>query len=171
MGLIKECRTALEPDFAADTKVHHRSKCWFVDSYEEGSWDGKRRFMLVPLADVPDEVEGCSFCDGRSAPEKVRSEARPRGNLGVELSEPVDVGPKERVDAVGLGRTVRVLDNASDALETWTIVSPAEVDVSSGKLSVESPIAKALLGHVGGETVTAETPRGPRQFKIQELLP
>jgi transcription elongation factor GreA len=66
---------------------------------------------------------------------------------------------------------VRVVDHGSDALHTWTIVSRTEANAGSGRLAAESPIAKALLGHVRGETVTVETPRGPRQLTIQDLLP
>jgi transcription elongation factor GreB len=68
-----------------------------------------------------------------------------------------------------IGSTVRVLDEAG-GLHTWTIVRPSESDVRAGKLSVESPVAKALLGHVAADTVIARTPRGARRYTVRELV-
>ena len=68
------------------------------------------------------------------------------------------------------GRTAQVLDVESGKVHTWTIVGPTEADVASGKLSAESPVAKALLGHAPGETVTVQTPRGDRRYTIKELV-
>ena len=72
-------------------------------------------------------------------------------------------------DTVTIGRTVRVFDVGSGKLHIWTVVRASEADAASGKLSADSPIARALLGRKPGEIVTAETPRGPRQLEIKEL--
>ena len=47
-----------------------------------------------------------------------------------------------------------------------TIVHALEADLGSGKISVESPIAKALLGHAAGDRVTVAGPRGERELEI-----
>jgi transcription elongation factor GreA len=70
---------------------------------------------------------------------------------------------------VTFGATVDVLDVASDRTTTYTIVGPTEADVKTGKLSAESPVAQAILGAMPGETVSVETPSGPRQLKIVKL--
>ena len=53
--------------------------------------------------------------------------------------------------------------------ETYHLVGPKEADPRNGKISHESPIGKALIGHREGETVTAETPAGAIQLKIIKI--
>ena len=65
---------------------------------------------------------------------------------------------------VGLGSVVDVKDEFGK--QTFTIVGPAEVDVASGRISLESPVGKALLGHRNGESVDVQSPGGPRRVKI-----
>ena len=67
-------------------------------------------------------------------------------------------------------RTAEIRDLNTDEVHRWTIVGAAEADRAAGKLSAESPVAKALLGHAVGETVEFETPRGTRRLKIERLV-
>ena len=53
--------------------------------------------------------------------------------------------------------------------ETYHLVGPKEADPRKGKISHESPIGKALIGHRVGDTVTAETPGGAIQLKIVKI--
>ena len=46
---------------------------------------------------------------------------------------------------------------------------PLEADLAEGKLSVDSPIGKALLGHRAGEQVSLETPRGAKRLEVVEV--
>ena len=71
---------------------------------------------------------------------------------------------------LGFGRTAEVLDEATGKVHTWTIVGPTEADISNGRLSAESPVAAALLGREVGETVSVQTPRGKRGYRIEKLL-
>jgi len=71
---------------------------------------------------------------------------------------------------LSFGRTAEVLDEASGTVYTWTVVGATEADLANGKLSVESPVADALLGHPAGVAVQVDTPRGPRTYRIQRLL-
>jgi transcription elongation factor GreA len=68
------------------------------------------------------------------------------------------------------GRTAEVLDEGTGETHTWTLVGPTEADLSQGKLSAQSPVAKALTGHSPGETVEVPTPRGTRRLRIERLL-
>lgn len=63
-----------------------------------------------------------------------------------------------------------VRDLGTDEVHRWTIVGAAEADRGAGKLSAESPVAKALLGQPVGETVELQTPRGARKLKIERLV-
>lgn len=53
--------------------------------------------------------------------------------------------------------------------ETYHIVGPKEADPRNSRISHESPIGRALLGHRVGELVTAETPNGSLKFKIIKI--
>jgi transcription elongation factor GreA len=71
---------------------------------------------------------------------------------------------------VGFGRTAEVVDEESGKVYAWTIVGPTEADLAQGKLSVQSPVAKALLGRSAGESVEVQAPRGARRYKVQRLI-
>ncbi len=73
-------------------------------------------------------------------------------------------------DKVHVGSTVKILDVEFGEEEVFQLVGSAEADPRSGKISDDSPIGRAIMGHVAGETVDAETPGGMIQIKIVEIL-
>ena len=73
-------------------------------------------------------------------------------------------------DAVSVGVLVHVKDQKSGDSKKFQIVGSAEADPAESKLSNESPIGKALIGHKRGDIVTVEVPRGPkRKLKITKI--
>ena len=70
----------------------------------------------------------------------------------------VSVGTKVRLRDVKAGKTVE-----------YHIVGSAEADPSENKLSNESPVGKAIMGHKKGDVVEAPTPKGAKKFKIMEV--
>ena len=73
-------------------------------------------------------------------------------------------------DAVDVGVTVHVKDQKSGKSTNYSIVGSAEADPTEHKLSNESPIGKALVGHNRGEIVSVPVPRGPaRKLKITKI--
>ena len=72
-------------------------------------------------------------------------------------------------DAVNVGTTVRVLYLDEGDEEEFTIVGARESDPMNNKISNESPIGVALLGHKMGETVSVEAPDGAYDLKILEI--
>jgi len=70
---------------------------------------------------------------------------------------------------VGFGSTVEVRDDASGRVSTYTLVGAAEASASDGRLSVESPVARALMGAREGDAVTVQTPAGARVFHVQRV--
>jgi transcription elongation factor GreA len=68
-------------------------------------------------------------------------------------------------DVVSFGGTVRVRDE-NGAEHTWRIVSSHEASPADGRLSVESPVAVALLGRAAGEQVTVSLPTRERSLTI-----
>jgi transcription elongation factor GreA len=73
-------------------------------------------------------------------------------------------------NAMAFAVEAEVRDLGTDELHRWTIVGAAEADRGAGKLSAESPVAKALIGHAVGETVELNTPRGVRKLKIERIV-
>jgi transcription elongation factor GreA len=73
-------------------------------------------------------------------------------------------------DHVRVGTTVHVKDEKSGKSVKYSIVGSAEANPSESKLSNESPVGKALIGHKRGETVEVAVPRGPkRKLKITKI--
>ncbi|NPA90583.1 MAG: transcription elongation factor GreA [Chloroflexi bacterium] len=72
-------------------------------------------------------------------------------------------------DTVALGAQVTVVDEASGEEETYTIVGSAEADPFEGRISNESPVGKALMGHKVGEVVEAHTPGGILRMRITKI--
>ena len=73
-------------------------------------------------------------------------------------------------DKVHIGSTVKILDLEFNEEEVFQLVGSAEADPRNGKISDDSPIGRAIMGHVAGEIVDAETPGGMVQIKIVEIL-
>lgn len=75
---------------------------------------------------------------------------------------------KKKSDVVQLGSKVTIKEGNFEA-ETFTIVGAAEANPREGKISNESPIGKAILGHKAGDTVKVETPGGTYNVKILKI--
>jgi transcription elongation factor GreA len=72
-------------------------------------------------------------------------------------------------DVVSVGSTVRLRDVDAKQTFEYRIVGSAEANPAELKLSNESPVGKAILGHKKGETVEVSTPRGSLKYKILEI--
>ncbi len=69
---------------------------------------------------------------------------------------------------VEIGSTVTIQEG-HEPEESFHIVGPQEADPRNSKISYDSPIGRALLGHKEGETITAATPGGEIHFKILKI--
>jgi len=72
-------------------------------------------------------------------------------------------------DKVRFGVTVSLEDAESGEQVTYTILGEDESDVSQGRISVTSPVARALLGKEIGDSVTVRVPKGTREFEILDI--
>jgi len=77
----------------------------------------------------------------------------------------VEATPTAGTGQVSFGSSVRVRDQ-DGAEQTWKIVSSHDASPADGKLSVESPVAAALLGRAPGETASVLLPRGTRKLTV-----
>lgn len=86
------------------------------------------------------------------------------------IVENVQIIEEVSTDAVGLGNTVKIayVDDEDDQDE-YKIVGSQEADPFESKISNESPIAKALLGHKKGDVVEVESPNGSYEIKIIDI--
>jgi transcription elongation factor GreA len=67
------------------------------------------------------------------------------------------------------GSTVRILNTANDEPLTYKIVGDDEADVNIGKISVNSPIARGLVGKEIGDIVKVATPKGEVEYEIDDV--
>jgi transcription elongation factor GreA len=74
-----------------------------------------------------------------------------------------------RRDAIGFWSTVQLYDMDGGEELTYTLVSSDESAPAEGRISMTSPIGRALLGRKAGDEVEVQTPRGTRSYEILEF--
>jgi transcription elongation factor GreA len=101
--------------------------------------------------------------------EQERNEAR-IGELEDKLAraEIINVA-KLSGDTVKFGATVTLIEEETGEQKIWQIVGEPEADAHKGKISVVSPIARALINKSKGETIEVEAPGGAKVYKIQRV--
>jgi transcription elongation factor GreA len=72
-------------------------------------------------------------------------------------------------EKVVFGATVTLADSGSGETKKYTIVGQEEADLKMGKISVQSPVGKALIGHKVGDSVTIKTPAKTVEYEVQEI--
>jgi transcription elongation factor GreA len=81
----------------------------------------------------------------------------------------IDVTTMDAGGRVIFGATVDVVDMNTDEEFTYQIVGEDEADIQKGLISVNSPIARGLVGKEEGDLAVVETPGGTREFEIVEV--
>ena len=71
---------------------------------------------------------------------------------------------------VKFGATVKLIDEDTEEHKTYQIVGDAEADVKGGRISISSPIARALIGKSVGDSVEVTAPGGPRGYEILDVV-
>ncbi len=87
----------------------------------------------------------------------------------IASAEVIDVSKHAGSDRVIFGATVTLEDTDSGDQVKYRIVGELEADLKQGKISVTSPIARALIGRSEGDTVTVRTPGGSKEYDIQSV--
>ncbi len=100
-----------------------------------------------------------SFCEGRIK------------DIEAKLShaQVIDVSQIENTGRVIFGVTVTLLNLAKNELVTYRLVGEDEANIKDGKISVTSPIARALIGKAEGEDVSVTTPGGIVEYEIETV--
>lgn len=84
-------------------------------------------------------------------------------------AEIIDVTRIAANGKVVFGATVLLADEDSGDESTYQIVGEDEADIKAGRISVNSPMARALIGKFKGDVAVVKTPAGERQFEIVEV--
>lgn len=71
--------------------------------------------------------------------------------------------------AIKFGATVELVDEDTEEEKRYQIVGEVEADIESGRLNVNSPLARALIGKEEGESVEVMTPGGGRSYEIMSV--
>ena len=79
------------------------------------------------------------------------------------------VGRKFFFKQVGFGTVVTIRNMESGEINRFQMVGPWESDVSGGKLSIDSPVGRGIMGRREGEEVVVDTPSGTRSFRILSI--
>lgn len=82
----------------------------------------------------------------------------------------IDVTTMEKTGKVIFGTTVRLINVDTEEEETYQIVGDDEADIKQGRLSVSSPIARALIGKEEGDEVAVQVPSGTVEYEIEEVM-
>jgi transcription elongation factor GreA len=154
-----------------------------------------RETLLTPngLVDLKDKIEHLSTVRRREVAARIK-EAREFGDISenseyddakneqamlekqiAELEEKLRnarIIDQKNVDTetVAVGVLVHVKDQKTDKSTKFQIVGSAEADPAEQRLSNESPVGKALIGHKRGDVVSVPVPRGPaRKLKITKI--
>ncbi|MBO9344920.1 MAG: transcription elongation factor GreA [Chloroflexi bacterium] len=85
------------------------------------------------------------------------------------LANAVVIENKGPANEVRLGSRVTIVDMETGDKEQYLIVGSAEADPQNGRISHESPVGRALLGHKVNDVVTVQAPQGVMKFKITHI--
>ena len=80
----------------------------------------------------------------------------------------IDVS-KLKGDTVTFGATVTLVDEDTDEKKVWQLVGETEADAKAGRISITSPLARALINKKKGENVEVVTPGGAKAYEIPKI--
>ncbi|MDQ5981782.1 MAG: transcription elongation factor GreA [Patescibacteria group bacterium] len=82
-------------------------------------------------------------------------------------SQVIEIDSLKKSDTASVGHSVKVKFNGKE--DSFTLVGSAEADPSEKKISIESPVGKALLGAKVGETIIVETPQIRVEYLVKDI--
>ena len=122
-------------------------------------WPGFAKTFVVGAGHHHAAREQQGFCEGRI--QDIESK--------LSNAQIIDITSIQNTGKVIFGVTVTIVDVDSDEEKVYQIVGDDEADIKSGKLSVNSPIARGLIGREEGDTVQIDTPGGTKEYEIDKV--
>ena len=83
-------------------------------------------------------------------------------------AEVIDVS-KLSGDTIKFGATVTLVDEDTDKKQVWQLVGEPEADAKKGRISITSPLARALIGKAKGASVEVVTPSGAKGYEVKKV--
>lgn len=121
--------------------------------------DAREHGDLKENAEYHAAREQQGFCEGRI--NEIESK------LGA--AQIIDITKLENTGKVIFGVTVTIIDVDTDEEKVYQIVGDDEANIKQGKLSVNSPIARGLIGREEGDVVQIDTPGGTREYEVDKV--
>lgn len=84
---------------------------------------------------------------------------------GAEVIDPAEI----KSDRVVFGATVKIIELETEEESTFQIVGLDEADVKQGRISILSPIGRAMIGKHSGDVFTVQSPKGDKDYEIVEF--
>ncbi len=81
----------------------------------------------------------------------------------------IDVTKLTKTDKVVFGVTVTLINTENDKITTYQIVGDDEADIKQSKISINSPIARALIGKEVGDVASVSIPSGSVEYEIDQV--
>jgi transcription elongation factor GreA len=72
-------------------------------------------------------------------------------------------------ETVKFGATVTLIDEDTEKKQVWQIVGEPEADAKAGRISITSPLARALIGKAKGASVEVVTPSGAKAYEVKKV--
>ena len=79
-------------------------------------------------------------------------------------------GTRPRGGGIRIGSKVVLHDVDGGKDTAYTLVDTAEADPTAGKISVASPVGKAIMGHKQGQEVVVQAPKGERRYRVKSIV-
>ncbi|WP_439574547.1 transcription elongation factor GreA [Phreatobacter sp.] len=86
----------------------------------------------------------------------------------IARAEVIDV-TKLSGETVKFGATVKLVNEDTEEERVWQIVGDSEADAKAGRISISSPLARALIGKKAGTSVEVNTPKGAQSYEVLEV--
>ena len=79
------------------------------------------------------------------------------------------IDPAKQSGPIKFGATVTIVDEDTDEEKVYQIVGEPEADLEAGRLNMNAPLARALIGKEEGDSVEVRTPRGERAYEVTKV--
>lgn len=119
-------------------------------------------------AALGDRSENADYIYGKKRLREIDSRIRFLTKRIDELTV-VDGGPRKDADRVYFGAIVTIEDEEGDR-QTYQLVGPDEFDANEGRISVDSPVGRALMGRRLGDEVVVRRPKGEAVYEVLEIV-
>jgi transcription elongation factor GreA len=120
------------------------------------------------VTDPERDVENAQY-NSATQPQTEIKDCFPKITKTSIMTRTTDTGSAQGADRIVLGATVVLREETAGEAVTYQIVGAEEADVKAGRLSVASPLARALIGKEVGDTATVEAPAGIRRYEVLDV--